>query len=464
MQIRLKQDTFSRVAGSEGVWLCPRKEAGCRVEGGGMLAKLVGQEWKEENEIYAEMATAYGVPPKEIQDDFSEVVAGLVAAELLEIEEGYSGIDFFLEHGVSATVPMWRGGSGKIKIGLKEEREKNKQDFGEPMAFFPDHGIPVELHIDLTSACTERCVHCYYPEHQPRHLPFGLVEKALREFRTMEGLTVHLTGGECMLHPRFEDVCRLCIELGLNIIILSNLTLCDDKRAAFLKEIAPQFVNVSLYSMDAAEHDAITQLSGSWRRTMEAIEKCEKAGVALRLATPLLKENRKAFPGLKHFADERGLHLVPECTITPQTNRNCSNLDHACSAIELEETLRAAPDIFARGWEAVKMPGVSDKVCDIGKGRLYLDAEGNYYPCDGMHGFVLGNVRERTVEEIWKADELIALRRLENRDFGACATCEHRPFCKVCPAFNFNATGDVLKTIPAKCAVAAVLHRVYGRQ
>lgn len=109
------------------------------------------------------------------------------------------------------------------------------------------------------------------------------------------------------------------------------------------------------------------------------------------------------------------------------------------------------------------MPGAEEKVCGIGEGRLYLNAEGNYYPCDGMHGFVLGNARERTVEEIWKGEELDAFRRLKNRDFGACAACGHRPFCKVCPAFNFNATGNVAKTIPEKCAVAAVLHRVYGR-
>jgi radical SAM protein with 4Fe4S-binding SPASM domain len=445
MKIRLGQDCFVREADGEGVWVCPKGEGGCRVAGGGMLARLVGREWRDLGTVYGEMAAAYGVTAEDVERDFAQVVGTLVGLGLLEAE--------------GSSAEKAQTGAGK-----PEEEAREEGISGDAMGFWKDHGIPAELHVDLTSACTERCVHCYYPEHGNRHLPFGLAEKALREFRAMGGLTVHLTGGECMLHPRFEDVCRLCAGLGLNFVVLSNLTPCDARRAAFLGEVRPQFVNVSLYSTDAAEHDAVTRVPGSWLRTMEAIGECAKAGVAVRLAAPLLKENRKAFPSLKRFADAHGMHLVPECTIVPQTNRDCSNLDHACSPAELEEALRAAPGIFDRGWGAAPMPGPEDKVCDIGTGRLYLNAEGDYYPCDGMHGFVLGNARERTAGEIWRGERLEALRQLENRDFGACAACGHRPFCKVCPAFNFNATGDILKTIPAKCAVAAVLHRVYGRK
>ena len=59
-------------------------------------------------------------------------------------------------------------------------------------------------------------------------------------------------------------------------------------------------------------------------------------------------------------------------------------------------------------------------------------------------------------------EKLETLRRLKNKDFPQCLACANRPFCKVCPAFNFNATGDVFKTTPAKCAVAAVVRTVYG--
>ena len=108
------------------------------------------------------------------------------------------------------------------------------------------------------------------------------------------------------------------------------------------------------------------------------------------------------------------------------------------------------------------MPSVGEKVCDIGEGRIYLNAKGYYYPCDCMHEYVLGSVHEQTVEEIWRGEKLNYLRRLKNSDFGVCATCEHRPWCKVCPAANYNATGDLFKANQKRCDQGMVIHKIYG--
>ena len=329
--------------------------------------------------------------------------------------------------------------------------------------FYISNHLPKELHIDLTDACTERCVHCYVPKGQKDYLPVEFVEKALVEFRAMNGLTVHLTGGEAMMHPDFERICRKCVELNLNFIILSNMTLCDEKRIAFLKEVQPQFINVSLYSMKPEEHDAITQLPGSWRKTLDAILKCCEAGVACRIATPLLKENQNALPELRKFADEHRMHLVPSADIIAQADHGCMNLEHICSTAELRQVLVRDHGLFHKFYTG-EMPSCDEKVCEIGSGRIHLNAKGNYYACDSMHEYVLGNVRENTVEEIWKGEKLNYLRGLKNRDFGECASCENRPWCKVCPAANFNATGDLFKHHPNTCALAGVVREVYGKE
>ena len=327
--------------------------------------------------------------------------------------------------------------------------------------FYRKNGLLPELHVDLTDACSERCVHCYVPQGQHDYLPFEICEKALREFREQQGLTVQLTGGECMLHPDFAKICRLCRALDLNFIVMSNLTLCDERTVAVLKETAPQFVNVSLYSMDEREHDAITQVPGSGRKTRAAIDALLAAGVPVRLATPLLKANQAAYPALRRFAEERRLHLIPDCDIIPRCGGDCSNLGYACSPEEVERVLAGDKAFWDRGYG--KNPNVkpTDKVCDIGE-LLSLNSRGLYYPCSGMHEYVVGDARETSLADVWRGEKMSALRRLTNADFPQCAGCAHRAFCKVCPAFNFNATGSLFKTIPAKCAVSAAKHRVYG--
>ena len=409
--------------------------------------RAIGREWKDEGEAVAEIARGFGMAPEEVVADFFEFLAPLLA-------EGFVG---------TTNLNVSKVGCVSQGNGNHDAAGREHDDSWTPLGdFFDTQGIPLQLHVDLTAACTERCVHCYLPDYPVKHLPFALAEKVLHEFRTLQGLTVHLTGGECMLHPEFERVCLLCRDLNLNFVILSNLTVCDEKRATFLAQVQPQFVNVSLYSMDEREHDAITCLPGSWRRTMDAIRRCEAVGVPVRLAAPLLKENKGAFGALADFAREHRTHLVPSIDIVPQSDHDCSNLDHACSPAELREALAAHKELFAGGREVSRSADADGKVCDIGRSRIYLNSSGNYYPCDSMHGYVLGNAVSDTLEEVWRGKKLETLRRLRNRDFPECLVCANRRFCKLCPAFNFNATGDIFKTTPAKCAVAAGLKEVYG--
>ena len=328
-------------------------------------------------------------------------------------------------------------------------------------AFYSATGLCSELHLDLASACTEQCIHCYVPGGRRDYLQYEQTEKLLKEFRAQQGLTVELTGGECMMHPDFDRICRLCRELDLNFIVMSNLTLCDDDKVAVLKETDPQFVNVSVYSMDSAIHDAITQIPGSWRRTMDAIARCEKAGIQLRFAAPLLKANRDSFPDLKKFAADHNAHLVVDSDIVPRCNGDCGNLECACTAEEAGCVLSADRQLWNRGYPIAENTGPNDQVCDIGR-ILYVNAKGEYYPCSGMNDYVIGTVRDNTVSEVWHGGKLERFRQLRNRDFPTCSNCEHRGFCKVCPACNMIATGDMFKPLKSKCELAAVKHKIYG--
>lgn len=449
MKIHYSSGVYVRHAEDKSMMWCPRT-GGCTVmRDVRPFLEEIGKEWRGVTEITKAIAAKFDCAEVDIEDDFRVVLDELTAQGFVECAGDESGVAATCETSV-------------VPVNGQDAHSPSCEEDDSPLEdFCARHGIPADFHIDLTDACTERCVHCYVPKGQKDFLSVELVEKALAEFRAMNGLTVHLTGGEAMMHPDFERICRKCVELNINFLVFSNMTLCDDKRIAFLKEVEPQFINVSLYSMKPEEHDAITQLPGSWQRTMGAILKCCQAGVACRIATPLLKENQDALPALRKFADEHHMHLVPAADIIAQADHGCGNLAHACSTEELRRVLTRDHGLFHKIYEG-KMPSCDAKVCDIGEARLYLNAKGNYYPCDTMHEYVLGNVRENTVEEIWKGEKLNYLRGLKNRDFGACASCEKRPWCKVCPAANFNAMGNLFKHHPSTCALAEVIREVYG--
>lgn len=449
MKYALNAHTHLRHAGDETL-LWNKRTYACRIlkEAQTFLHPIEQGDIKKLSEIVAEVAQAYDLAPQDVADDVRDFYAELAVATFLNVEcEG------------NETSSSGTGANISVSSSEAETDEETPFPVG---TFYESHALPNSLHIDLTNACTERCIHCYIADYRPRFLPLETGKRVLREFREAGGLTVMFSGGECMLHPLFRDFIRYAKGLNLNFIVMSNLTRCDADMVAFLAEVQPQFVNVSLYSMKAEEHDNITTIPGSWQKTMRAILALEAAGVPVRLATPIMQANRHALPELREFAKAHRMHLIPDCDIFGQVDHDCSNQSCALSPEETECVWREHRDLFYKAPASPERCAPEAKVCDIGKQSINLNAEGIYYPCDGCHGIVLGNAFEQSFAEVWHGEKLQALRALRNKDFGECAHCENRPWCKVCPTRNFNETANMFTHTEARCQAAQIRRKLFS--
>ncbi len=447
--IRLSRGTFVRHAGKKSLLWRPQTGACVIADGAGPFLRYIGRQERAEAEIVADIAADFGLVPGDVEDDFREFVAPLLEDGLLE------------ESGDSCRVkPLNRSFRNASAFDANGHvRDESWTPLGD---FYGRQGLPSELHLDLTDGCNERCVHCYLPKGGTYVLDTGVAMKVLKEFREAQGVTVFVSGGECMLHRDFGAILRRARELELNVVVMSNLTRCDGDMVELLAEVEPQFVNVSLYAVTDAIHDGITQVPGSCRKTKAAIDALLAAGVPVRVATPFMRENKGCVEELKAFARERGIHLIPDAEIFGPIDHSCSNRDHALSLGELEALVAGNREVFAKGCAEPARCLPDAKVCDIGEARLNLDAEGWYYPCDGFHGAIIGDARKDTLWEVWTGEALNKLRALKNRDFGACAACADRAWCKVCPMRNFNETGDMFTHAPWRCGAARVWRRAFG--
>lgn len=428
------------------VW-CP-KTGGCTVtQDAQSILDEVTREWRDVEEIVRAVAEKFGCGVDEVREGVEAVVGELLGQRFVDVEAtGEADED---EHEVRSAA------------NLSEGQDDDWTPLGD---FYQRHGLPSELHLDLTDGCNERCVHCYLPKGGAHFLDTGIALKVLKEFREAQGLTVFLSGGECMLHRDFGMILRRARELELNIVVMSNLTKCDGNMVKVLEEIEPQFVNVSLYAVPDAIHDGITQVPGSCQKTKAAIDALLAAGVPVRVATPFMRENKGCVEELKAFARERRVHLIPDAEIFGPIDHSCSNRDHALPLDELEGLVSEHKDVFAKECAEPERCAPDAKVCDIGDARLNLDAEGRYYPCDGFHGAIIGDARKDTLWEVWTGEALNKLRALKNRDFGKCGSCADRAWCKVCPMRNFNETGNMFTHAPWRCGAARVWRRAFGEQ
>ena len=451
MMIRIHKQTHIRHVIDESVVWCPRT-GGCTVlQNAQPILEEVKREWRGVDEITHAVAEKFG-REAEVRDGVEAVVGELVSQRCVEVE---GEADTIAERSPTGETPV-------VPVNGQDARSPSEDDAWTPLVdFYMRHGLPSELHIDLTDGCNEQCIHCYLPRGGAHYIDKGIAFKVLKEFREAQGITVLVSGGECMLHKDFAEIMRYAKSLDLNIIVLSNLTLCDDKMTALLKEIDPQFVNVSLYAVTESVHDSITQIPGSCKKTKAAIDSLQAAGVHIRIATPFMRENKGCVEELKEYAAARHVHLVADSEIFGQIDHSCANQSHALSMQELEMLLSSHKDVFGKGCIESERCLRDAKVCDIGEGRLNLDAEGKYYPCDGFHGAIIGDARKDSLWDVWTGEALNKLRALKNRDFGNCASCTDRAWCKVCPMRNYNETGNMFTHAPWRCDATRLYRRIF---
>jgi radical SAM protein with 4Fe4S-binding SPASM domain len=136
------------------------------------------------------------------------------------------------------------------------------------------------LELQLTNRCNLRCRHCYIVDATPRELSSVQVRSVLKEFEEMQGLRVLLTGGEPLLHSRFDEINEMLPDLFLRKVLFTNGVLL---KKDVLKRLKVHEIQVSIDGMSAA-HDTLRG-TGTWDVAMEAVRHALDAGFEVSVST-----------------------------------------------------------------------------------------------------------------------------------------------------------------------------------
>ena len=96
--------------------------------------------------------------------------------------------------------------------------------------------------------------------------------------------------------------------------------------------------------------------------------------------------------------------------------------------------------------------------CLAGNCSFTVNWQGELRPCVSLNEPSV-SVFERGFEAAWQEIREKAKGLHMNEK---CGGCPLRPLCKVCPAANFNATGNLFTHHPSTCELAGVIREVYG--
>jgi radical SAM protein with 4Fe4S-binding SPASM domain len=157
------------------------------------------------------------------------------------------------------------------------------------------------LEAQVTWRCNLACAHCYLGKARPRDMEVADFAALVREFEAMGGLRLLISGGEPLMHPRWDEINAVLAGLPVRKVLLSNGLLLDQKRLARLN---CDEVQISLDGLKSG-HERLRG-PGSFQKAVKAARRVKKVGLKLSIATMAHAANLAEMPGLAELVQELG--------------------------------------------------------------------------------------------------------------------------------------------------------------
>lgn len=304
--------------------------------------------------------------------------------------------------------------------------------------------IPSSVLVEVCYTCNENCVHCCVDNHAKAGLTLDQYGFIFDQMVKAGTFYVILTGGEPFTRPDFMEIVKSARKRRLSVTIFTNATLLTEQQITVLRSLYIDEVHVSIYSADAAAHDSITRVRGSFTKSTLAIKKMLAAGITVRIKCPLMNITADGVDGIKNLAKGLGVNVQYSTVITARNDGDMGT--HQCRLTRDQlHTVLSDPDVITQGTKPIYFRENLDCIpCDTVFNGGAIDPEGNVYACNQLR-IVGGNVLTQSLGQIWKESPAFKrLREIRLGDLKECANCELFQHCTRCPGLAYLEDGDML--------------------
>jgi radical SAM protein with 4Fe4S-binding SPASM domain len=332
-----------------------------------------------------------------------------------------------------------------------------------------------------TFACDSNCAHCTsalkpaFPDEMDIEAAKRMVDQVYDFGATFLGIT----GGEPLLRKDLFEIVRYAKKVGLNVSIITDGHLLDDTA---IENIIKNEMRVSI-SIDGAENvnDRIRG-KGAYASAVSTVKKLSGTGLldCLVYTFANVDENvtnvdESDFRHVNDLAASYGARWVVYHGFVPyNADKNCLKADPSPAQYEwalnklydlnVEYKGKPAVNVYVPFYARItKQRGIANfddwyNNFFLGKcwfGRFMSIAEnGDAIPCSYNDVYRLGNVKEKSLREIWdgmQTSEFFSKARDKANIKGKCGVCEYKDVCGGCRTAALFYTGDLMESDP-RCA------------
>lgn len=337
---------------------------------------------------------------------------------------------------------------------------------------FGDIYAPFSAGFELTAKCNLNCIHCY-ASCDRGHQDFSTDEfKNIFDQLIQRGmLETYFTGGEIFTRPDFEELYTYAKKQGVILVLLSNITLLNQRHIDLFKEYPLELMSTTMYGYSEETYERITGVKGSFKKFMDALELLRKNNIRYELKFVTMKQNMEDLYRVREFGKQLGVEMVVSIGIHPKSDGSLDPMDCRLTPEEAFQFDTKDPD-RAAFWKDVARQLVSGEIPLIPDRASQRFAEGLLYPCSvaNQHVFITSDLhmqgcvrasyrkfdlRKGSFDEGWGYLHRELVQKKCSPTF-KCKSCQNIRFCEQCTANFAQVNGSEEAIDEFYCQVAAL--------
>ncbi|MFV0560584.1 MAG: radical SAM protein [Enterococcus sp.] len=290
--------------------------------------------------------------------------------------------------------------------------------------------------IEITHRCNLHCTHCCMNASnsmkEEADLSFEQMKEMIDKIVEWNPKRIMLSGGEPMLRGDFFLLLSYLRSIFNGTIILStNGTFINQKNADQLVKMVDQF-EISIDGIDEATC-AVVRGRGVFKKVIRSIEVLKEFHATVIHLSMVFSDKTEHLLEPFYKLNEK-LGTTPVCRLFSPTGRGEVNKQLFTDKTEFETYIPS--DYMTEDSEKF----LSICSCTAGKRELFIDYEGNIYPCPN---YIRSELKMGNIFEIDKLFDLtqneggkisVTLDKVDPKNSEKCSDCEVKLFCWTCPA------------------------------
>lgn len=317
---------------------------------------------------------------------------------------------------------------------------------------------PLSIVFMPNNTCRTNCIYCYADRKtKPSFLPFGIIERMIREARELNIRDVLITGGDFFMYEKWEDLLKLLIHENYKPDLISTKVPINKATIASFSKFNIR-LQISLDSNTSSIASKVLGVSRAYTAKMRnSIYDIDKTNIRYQIATVLTSFNDslieleklaffiKTLSHIERWEIRIAFSSLYTNTDFEEIKSRREQIEHV--AIWIEQNRKNFP--FEILWSPdedhsyMTTKGGSrffeGAACSANLTNMVVLPDGAVTICEQLYWnqhFIIGNINSNSISEIWNSQKALSLWRQRQEDIKEESPCRH------CLDFNdcFNAS------------------------